>query len=128
MRKPEWSRLIRYAAAYLPDSEPLAQIHPPEGRHQCVRGSVRSVAGARLKGLAPRASRKRLLRPFSVRRHQPEIVFSVLVVVLGPDDIPGPRFFLGKREISLVASLGVSMLVRLGSGGTRYPPLWARSK
>jgi hypothetical protein len=38
---------------------------------------------------------ERLLRRRSVRGHQSEIVFCVLVVVFSPDDIPGSRFFLG---------------------------------
>jgi hypothetical protein len=69
-----------------------------------------------------------VLRRFSVRRHQPEIVFGVLVVVFRRNDVPRPGFFLGKREISLVASLGALIPVQLRAGGTRCPPLWASSK
>jgi hypothetical protein len=78
--------------------------------------------------LQRRASRKRLLRRFSVRRQQPEIVFGVLVVVLRPDDVAGPRFFLSKREISLISFLGALRPVQLWAGGTRCPPLWAGRK
>jgi hypothetical protein len=37
----------------------------------------------------------RLRYPVSVSRHRSIIVFGVLVVVLGPDDVPGTGFFLG---------------------------------
>ena len=36
-----------------------------------------------------------LLRHFSIRRHQSEVVLGVLVVVLRADDIPRPGFLLG---------------------------------
>ena len=89
-------------------------------------GSFHPESGA-LKGVAQRTSRKRPLGGFSIRRHQPEIVFGVLVVVLRRNDVPRPGFFLGKREISLAASLGALRPVQLGAGGTRCPPLWASS-
>ena len=64
----------------------------------------------------------------SVRRQQSEIVLGVLVVVLRRNDVPRPGFFLCKREISLVASLGALRPVQLGAGGTRCPPLLAGGK
>jgi hypothetical protein len=36
----------------------------------------------------------------SVSRHRSVIMLGVLVIVLRSDDIPGPGFFLGEREIS----------------------------
>ena len=69
-----------------------------------------------------------VLRRFSVRRHQPEIVFGVLVVILRRHGVPRPGLFLGKLKISLVASLGALTPVQLGAGCTRCPPLWASRK
>jgi hypothetical protein len=65
---------------------------------------------------------------FSVPRHRSVIMFGMLVVVLRPDNIPGPGFFLGQREKSLIASLRASGRVRLGPVGVGRPPLWAGNR
>jgi hypothetical protein len=36
----KWSRVMRYAAAYKPDSEPPGSVHPAQGRHQRLRCEV----------------------------------------------------------------------------------------
>ena len=41
--RSKWSRVMRYAAAYKPDSEPLDAFHTKEGRHQRLRCSVLSA-------------------------------------------------------------------------------------
>jgi hypothetical protein len=55
-------------------------------------------------------------------------MFSVLVIVLRSDDISGPGFFLGEREISLIASLCACGSVRFGAVGIRCPPLRAGTR
>jgi hypothetical protein len=45
--RSKWSRVMRYAAVYRPDSEPLDQFDQTEGWHQRVRGPFLSAPGAR---------------------------------------------------------------------------------
>jgi hypothetical protein len=59
------------------------------------------------------------LHPLSVRRHQPEIMFGVLVVVLCRDGIAGPGFALGQCEIPLIAASRVVSALRLRAGAVR---------
>jgi hypothetical protein len=66
-----------------------------------------------------------LSRQFSVPGHRSVIMFGVLEVVFRCDNVARPDFFLGKREISLVASLSASGTVLFGAVGIRRPPLWA---
>jgi hypothetical protein len=73
-------------------------------------------------------STERLLRRWSVCRHQSEIVFGVLVIIFCPDDIPGSCFFLGQREIILIASQGALKPVRGRADSTRIRSLGARGK
>jgi hypothetical protein len=44
--RSKWSRAMRYAAAYKPDSEALDRFIRRRGGHQRLRGSVFSEAGA----------------------------------------------------------------------------------
>ncbi len=44
--RSKWSRLMRYAAVYKLDSEPLEQFITQEGRHQCMRRPFRPAPGA----------------------------------------------------------------------------------
>jgi hypothetical protein len=49
--RSKWSRVLRHAAGYKPDSKPLDLfIRRKDGRHKRVRRSVLSVAGARHEG------------------------------------------------------------------------------
>jgi hypothetical protein len=75
-----------------------------------------------------RPSQKSLLCRVWVRGHRSVIMFGVLVVVLCPDRVADYGFSTGKREISLIVSLRVLRALRLGTCGTRYPPLRAGSK
>jgi hypothetical protein len=54
----------------------------------------------------PRPRRNSLCR-FRLRRHQSEIMFGVLVVVLRSNNIAGQDFRLGQRHIPLIASLRI---------------------
>jgi hypothetical protein len=93
--RSKWSRVMRYAAVYKPVSEPLDHFIRRRGGINACAARFARWPGARLKGVAQRTSQKSLLRRFPVRRHQSEVVFGVLVVVLRRNDVPRPRFFLG---------------------------------
>jgi len=61
----------------------------------------------------------------SIRGHQSEIMFGVLVVVLGRDPIACPEFSLGQRQVPVIVS---SRVVRVSwPRRTRCPPLRAAS-
>ena len=79
----------------------------PFEKWQCVAKAIRHNANANGRARVEGGAADRPLRRCSVRRHHSEMVFCVLVVIFGRDDIPGSRFFLGEREISLIAPLGV---------------------
>ena len=59
--RSKWSRVMRYAAGYKADSEPLGQFIRRKGWHQRLRCSVLSVAGAR----CGEAGGKRVMRQSS---------------------------------------------------------------
>jgi hypothetical protein len=50
-------------------------------------------------------------------------MFSVLIIVLGPDQIAGESFSSGELDIPLIASLRILRALRLGAGGAGCPPL-----
>ena len=54
----------------------------------------------------------------SVRGHHSEIMFGVLVIVLGRDQIAALSFSLGQRQIPLIVSLRVMSALRLWAGST----------
>ena len=64
-----------------------------------------------------------LLRPSSVRRHQPKIMFGVLVVVLCPDRVTDLGFSTGECQILLIGFLRVLGFRWLGTRGARRPPV-----
>jgi hypothetical protein len=79
--RSKWSRVMRYAAAHKPDSKLLDQFIQRRAASMnvllAILGGLGEVEGFGSAGLS-----ETLLRRFSVRRHQPETVFGVLVVVL----------------------------------------------
>src|SRR2546422_2706869 len=89
--------------------------------HRSASGHHNALTFTRVAPIAM-AWRPNLLCRSSVRGHRPEIMFSVLVVVLRPDHIAGLGFSSGQREIPLIASLRVLSALRVWAGGTRGPP------
>jgi hypothetical protein len=59
--RSKWSRGLRYAAMYKPDSELLA-VHQAHGRHQCLCRAVLAVAGAG-RSEVPETVGKRVMMP-----------------------------------------------------------------
>jgi hypothetical protein len=59
----------------------------------------------------------------SIRGHQSEIMFGVLVVVFCPDWVAALGFSLGERQIPVIVSSRVVRALWLWSGRTRCPPL-----
>jgi hypothetical protein len=55
-------------------------------------------------------------------------MLGVLVVILRPNRVADLGFSTGQREILFIVSLRILKVLRLGPGGTRRPPLRARSE
>jgi hypothetical protein len=63
-----------------------------------------------------------------IRGHQSEIMFGVLVLVLGRDPIARPEFSLGQRQVPVIVSSRVVRPKWIWAGRTRCPPLRAPSR
>ena len=85
-------------------------------------GQITAHSTTRLSSPAHRAPRRSLLCRSSVQGHRSEIMFGVLVVVLGRDQIAALGFSLGQRQIPLIVSLRVMRALRLWAGSTGWPP------
>ena len=72
------------------------------------------------------ASPQPLLSSFRVWRHRSEIMFGVLVIVLGANRIANLAFGAGESQIPLIVSL--RRIFRLGAAGARCPLVRARSR
>jgi hypothetical protein len=81
-------------------TRPCALINRLIAATGCARGIEAESALDRLHKLS-------VLFHCRVPGHRSVIMLGVLVVVFRRDNVAGPGFFLGKREISLVASLRV---------------------
>jgi hypothetical protein len=66
---------------------------------------------------------ERPLSRSSIRGHQSEIMFGVLVVVFCPDWVAALGFSLGERQIPVIVSSRVVRALWLWSGRIRCPPL-----
>jgi fumarate hydratase class II len=62
-------------------------------------------------GLAPVTERSAVLPPHSSFPHQPEVVFCVLIQVLGFDPTAGSQCSMGQCEIAFVAPFGIAQFV-----------------
>jgi hypothetical protein len=72
-----WSRVMRYAAVYKPER----LISSSSARAASTPVLLRSAGGlGEVEGFGSAGLSETLLRRFSVRRHQPETMFGVLVV------------------------------------------------
>ena len=94
------------------------------GDARCPRASVElesSSTSWRVRNGRERPSLQSLLCRAGIRGHRSEIMFGVLVVILGPDRIATLGFSLGQRQIPFIVSLCVLRALRLGAGGIRCP-------
>jgi hypothetical protein len=104
------------------------------GRESLDRLPFGEPPSARAAGFVARTqycSRRRLwerLFRSSIRRHQSEIMFGVLVVVLGRHPIACLEFSLGQRQVPVIVSSRIVRPLWIWAGRTRCPPLRAASR
>jgi hypothetical protein len=94
--------------------------HPHKQRLRCGAATKSAFDNSR-------GCKQRPLSRSSIRGDQSEIMFGVLVVVLGRDPIAGLEFSLGQCNVPVIVSSSIVRALRRWTGRTRYPSPGAAS-